>query len=528
MAAGRGRNPIELVGERLTTFRGRRTARLSRSNTDPMDAETARIAAPQPLTHRESRLIVFGVLVPTFLGSLDNTVLATALPTIGREFHDVNNLSWLITAYLVSATAMIPLYGKLADIHGRVFALRVALSCYLAGSLVCGLAPSMLVFILGRVVHGIGGGGLTSIGMIVLGDVAAPKDRGRYYAYFSVVYTSAGALGPVLGGFMAQYLHWSYIFFCINLPCGCAAMVLTFTLLRRLPRYERPHRLDVIGAVLMVTATVAFMLALNQGGVRFAWTSTPILSLIALALVFGGLFVWRLLRAVEPLIPLTILSNWESRVTIATNAFGWGSIIGLNIFLPIYLQSAAGMTATQSGLSLMVVMLTLNISAGISGQLLGRVKHYKTVPLIGLAVAIVAVLLLAWQADRMTIIKFELLVGLYGLGFGPLPPLCTTVLQNSVPLHQFGTGIGTMNSLRNLYTTMLVAGFGAIVLTGRGSALPGSITQGPAAGAAAAAAAAHAFSYVFLAAALSLVVAFVAMLRMAERPLQTSLPEVDR
>ena len=161
-----------------------------------MDAQTDPALASTVLTHRESRLIVFGVLLPTFLGSLDNTVLATALPTIGRDFGNVRDLPWLITAYLIAATAVIPLYGKLADIHGRMFALRLALFLYIGASLVCALAPNMPVLICGRVLHGFGGGGLTSLGMIVLGDVAAPKERGRYYAYFSVVYTSAGACGP--------------------------------------------------------------------------------------------------------------------------------------------------------------------------------------------------------------------------------------------------------------------------------------------------------------------------------------------
>src|ERR1700704_4039034 len=161
------------------------------------------------LTHRETRLIVLGMLLPIFMGSLDQTILASALPTIGRELGDAHNLPWLITAYLLASTAMIPLYGKIADIHGRAFALRIAIAVHLAGSLLCALAPSMLVLILGRALQGLGGGGLASMGMVVLGDVAAPRERGRYYAYFAVIYTSAGASGPVLGGFLSEYIHWS-------------------------------------------------------------------------------------------------------------------------------------------------------------------------------------------------------------------------------------------------------------------------------------------------------------------------------
>jgi MFS family permease len=356
--------------------------------------------------------------------------------------------------------------------------------------------------------------------MIVLGDVAAPKERGRYYAYFSVVYTSAGACGPALGGFFSDYLHWSVIFWA-NIPLGIIALALTGTLLRKLPRYERPHRLDVIGAILIVVASVAFMLALNQGGTRYPWGSPPILGLLIAAALIGGLFVWRLLTASEPLIPLAILATPEARLAIAANAFGWGSIIGLNIFLPMYLQSALGMSATQSGLSLMVLMVALNLSAGTSGQLLGRVKHYKLLPMLGLALALIAVFILGWRADRISSLEFEIVVALLGLGFGPLPPLCTTVVQNSVEMRHFGTAIGTMNFLRNLFTTMLVAVFGAIVLAAGSAVVPQApeTTSGMAA---------TAFSRVFFAATVSLGIALVGLLLLREKPLHTNLPPVTR
>src|SRR5262249_10741583 len=157
------------------------------------------------------------------------------------------------TAYLIANTTVTPLYGKLSDIHGRRFTLLIAVSMYMAGSLVCALAPNMLVLILGRILHGIGGGGLTATRIVVLGDIAAPRDRGRYYAYFSVTYTTAGACGPALGGFLAEYLHWSVIFW-LNIPMGLAAIALTLTLLRRLPRRERPHQLDFVGAALIMAA----------------------------------------------------------------------------------------------------------------------------------------------------------------------------------------------------------------------------------------------------------------------------------
>src|SRR2546430_9219947 len=204
------------------------------------------------LTHRQTLLLVLGMLLPTFMGSLDQTILATALPTIGRDFDDLHSVPWLITAYLLASTAIIPLYGKIADIHGRRFTLRIAIATYMAGSLACALAPNMLLLIFGRVVHGLGGGGLSSMGMIVLGDLVSPKERGRYYGYFAATYTTAGGSGPLLGGLIAEHLHWSVIFW-INIPMGLAALAIATSLLRRLPRPERPHRLGISGFPLMGT-----------------------------------------------------------------------------------------------------------------------------------------------------------------------------------------------------------------------------------------------------------------------------------
>jgi EmrB/QacA subfamily drug resistance transporter len=476
---------------------------------------SAPVGASRPLTHRETTLVVLGVLLPVFMGSLDNTILASALPTIGRDFNDVHSLPWLITAYLIASTAMTPLYGKISDIHGRRVTLFIAVSLYMAGSLICALAPNMLVLIVGRIVHGLGGGGLTAIGMVVLGDVAAPRDRGRYYGYFSITYTTAGACGPAFGGFIADYLHWSVIFW-LNIPLGLTAIALALAFLRHLPRRERPHRLDFLGAALIMAAAVSFMLGLNLGGVRHPWTSPAILSLFAVALVIGIAFVARLLTAPEPLIPLSILGDPIARCIIACNAFGWASIVGLNIFLPIYLQSVLGYSAATAGLSLIVLMATLNISAGFTGQWLARAQHYKSLPMLGLALAMLAVLVMAWRVESMNLFWFEALLALIGIGFGAMPPLASAVLQNTVAIHQFGIAVGTMQFSRNLFSTILIAVLGALVLIGA-STEPGS--------ASAAATSLYnpaGFTRVFLMAAASLAASLICLALVQEKPLQTT------
>jgi EmrB/QacA subfamily drug resistance transporter len=482
-----------------------------------MDA-SARI---EPLTHGERRRIVFGVLLPLFLGSLDQTNLANALPTIGAEIGHVHALPWLITIYLLAGTAITPLYGKISDIHGRRVTLRAALALYITGSFICALAPDFYVLLAGRAVQGLGGGGLTALAMVVLGDVAAPKDRGRYYAYFSIVFTTSGAAGPVLGGFLAQYVHWSAIFW-FNIPAGLIAIALTFVWLRRLPRHEKPHRLDILGAVLIVVASVAFMLMLNVGGKSYAWLSAPVLGLAAVAVLGGLSFVARVKTAPEPLIPLSILENRVVCYAVGANAFGWGAIFVLNIFLPMFLQNVMGLSASAAGLSLMILMTTVNVGAGVSGQMMGRVTHYKRLPLVGLVVAILGTTVLAWRNDALTPLEFQILVGVIGLGFGPIAPVSTVSLQNAVPPYQFGTAIGTMNFTRSLYTTVLVAACGALVLTG-GVLDPAAIAPGGVA------AAAHpdlvsGFRWVFIATAASMTMALVSLIMMEEKPLLTGQP----
>lgn len=474
-----------------------------------MDAGTP--SSHSKLTHRETLVVVLGVLLPVFMGSLDTTILASALPTIGREYGEVHNLPWLVTAYLIANTSITALYGKISDIRGRRFTLMIAISLYMLGSLVCALAPNIFVLILGRVLHGLGGGGLTSTGMVVLGDVAAPRDRGRYYGYFSITYTTAGALGPALGGAIAEYLHWSVIFW-MNIPLGLIAIAMTATLLRRLPRHERPHRLDFIGAALIMSASSSFMLALSMGGVNYPWGSAPVLGLLAAAIFLGIAFIVRLRTAPEPLIPLAILGDREARLAVAINAFGWAPVVGLHIFLPVYLQNIVGMQPAAAGLSVLVLAVTLNISAGVTGTILPTQLHYKRIPMAGLSLAIGAMLLLAWRATSVSLWEFQILLFLIGCGFGTMPPLAATALQNNVSIHTFGSAIATMQFSRNLLATMLVAVFGVLVLSGADSVGGRAASQYSVDG----------FVRIFLAVAAFFAVSLLAIILLREKPLLAS------
>jgi MFS family permease len=488
-------------------------------------AASASAGEPGSLTHRERRLIVMAMMMPVFMGSIDQSILASSLPTIGHVFGDLHDLPWVITSYLIASTALTPLYGKFADIHGRRASLMIALGIYMAGSLISATSTSLLMLIGGRIVQGCGGGGLVTTSQMVLGDIAPPKDRAKYYAYFSIAFTSAGACGPAVGGWICQHWHWSLIFLW-KFPFCLIAGVLAWNVLRRLPRYDRPHRLDVVGAVLIMVASSSFMLALNLGGVRFPWMSAPVLALFACAVLLGAAFVIRLLSTAEPLIPIAILADPTARLATVAHCFGWGSLIGLNIFLPMYLQSALGWSPTDAGLSLIILMATLNMSAGLSSYLIGRVKHYKALPLAFLVVGIGAIIALAYSASSMTAEKFEIILFIIGIGFGPTAPLTQVVLQNTVAAHHLGAAIGTMSFCRTLLATIVVAVFGAIVLSG---AIGQSSVDmaGHVAGHVAAAASIRPFTIVFLAAAGTLMIAFLALLLVEEKPLQATMPSAQ-
>ena len=472
------------------------------------------------LSHRETMWIVAGVLLPVFMGSMDQTVVSSALPTIGASFGGASHLSWVVAANLLTATAMTPLYGKISDIYGRRASLMLAVGFFLCGTLISALAFNLPMLIVGRAVQGLGSGGLTSIPMTVLGDLVAPKLRARYYTYFSIVYITAGALGPIYGGFVSQHLHWSVIFWS-NVPLGLAALAVTRTLLRRLPRYERPHKLDLLGAALIVLASSTCMFVMNAGGHNYAWDSPQIFGLSALSAVFWIGFVARLLTAPEPLIPLGILRNRIVLCANLANSVGWASVIGLNIYLPMYLQAVHGLSPSEAGLHLVGFMSMVNFSALVSAQITARISHYKYPPLASLTLCIGACLYLALHTETISIVAFEIVLALIGAGFGPVAPVTTVSMQNAVDLHQMGISVGTVSFLRSLIATVTVAAFGVVVLGDlRGVDLHGASVTVAAVFGEKLEAATH-FRTIFLVTAATFSISFLSLLFMEERPLQS-------
>src|ERR1700722_3031504 len=328
-------------------------------------------AAAAPLDHATIRAIVAGIMLAMLLSALEQTIVAPALPAIGKSLGGIDDLSWIVTAYLLAATVATPLFGKLSDIYGRRALLLAAIVIFVAGSVACALAPTIWVLILARALQGIGGGGLLPIAQTIIADLLSPRERPVVQGRTSIMFMSASILGPVLGGLLTDHLHWSFIFW-INLPLGAVALVMTGRALRRLPRHDRPHQIDIPGVTLMMAASVALLLALDWGGTHYRWISWQILALVAGSAMLWVLFAVRLLTAREPFIPLAILrGRLTSMITIAA-FFSIGAVIGVTIYTPLYCQTVLGVSASVSGLALIAYMGGATIASLVSTRIIVR------------------------------------------------------------------------------------------------------------------------------------------------------------
>src|SRR5712671_6128281 len=482
-------------------------------------AGAATAEKPRALTPAEARTIFAGLMLTVFLAALNQTIVATALPTMGRYFNDFENLSWIVTSYLVTSTAVAPLYGKLSDIHGRRTVMLASIGIFAVGSAACAAAPGMLSLIFGRALQGIGGGGILPVAQAIMADAIAPRERGRYQAYMAIVWVTSGVGGPILGGVLSEHFHWSLIFW-INLPLALAAAVTIYKRLEKLPRHERRHRLDILGAGLMMATAVSLLLALTWGGTRFPWLSAPIVALVAGSGALALALAWRLTRAPEPFLPLSVLAEPIMYTGTAANSFAMGAAIGLVIFVPLYYELVHHLSASDSGLALVPLALTTPGSI-LSGRAMLHMRRYKWVPVVGLVVGIAGLGLLVWQ-PALALWAVIVVMSLVGIAVGTVFPVCTVSIQNAVPNHQVGVAMGAMNFFRALASAFAVAIMGAILLAGLGVTL----ARGDSAAAVAATMGtlgfdfAAIFRWVFAAAEAFLVASLATLILMEERPLR--------
>src|SRR5262245_25391783 len=481
---------------------------------------------PPPLDHAAIRPIIAGLMLAMFLSALEQTIVAPALAAIGRSLNDIESLSWVVTAYLLSATVATPLFGKLSDIYGRRAMMLIAVAIFLVGSLACALAPTMAALVLARALQGFGGGGILPLAQTVIADILTPRERPIFQSYSSVMFMSASILGPLMGGFLTDYLNWSFIFW-INLPLGVVALAMTDRALKRIPRNDRPHKLDVIGAAVMVVAAVCLLLALSWGGVRYAWGSWQVLTLVAASVLLWLAFAWRLATAPEPFIPPDLIREPLIGLMVTAGFFAIGTVIGLSIMVPLYLELVLGFSASGGGIALIAYVVGTSFGSLSSGRWMTRFTHYKRVPLFSLPLSIATFLWLAWMPAGWSLPGICAVLAVNGFGVGTMYPFTTVVIQNAVKPHQFGIATGTLNFFRQLGGAIIVAVFVAIVLGGfeggEGARLMETLARhGVGNGGVRVARPEFAplFATVFVAAALCIAAALVAVLMVEERPLR--------
>src|SRR3984893_2609048 len=352
---------------------------LSQTPAEVIDISDAPSITPRAaLTQSEVRTILMSLLLTMFPAALDQTIVATALPTIGRQFQDVSNLSWVITAYLLASTAVAPVFGTLADIYGRRAMIITALSLFVAGSILCALAPNMPVLILARGLQGLGGGGIMPVVQTVISDVVTPRERGQYQAYFSGVWVAAGIGGPILGGVFAEHLHWSMIFW-INVPLGLASLSLLVPKMGKIPVFHRRRKVDWLGGVLLMASAVVFMLVLTWGGNRYLWLSPVIMAMVGASVALALAFVWHARNAEEPFLPLSLMGGTVVPYAMGAGGCAMGAMVGLTVHLPLYYEVVYHLSASQAGLALIPLAAVSTGGAAIAGRAMARAKHYKRV-----------------------------------------------------------------------------------------------------------------------------------------------------
>jgi EmrB/QacA subfamily drug resistance transporter len=411
---------------------------------------------------RAFRLSFAGLLTTMALASLDQNIVSTALPRIVGELGGLAHLSWVITAFMLTATATAPLYGKLSDMHGRRPLFVVAIVVFIAGSALCGLARSMTGLILFRGLQGLGAGGLMVLAQTAIADLVPPRQRGRYQGLFTGVFALCSVTGPVLGGVITDTLSWRWIFY-VNLPVGAVALCL---ILVALPRSERPpvaHRIDYPGAVLLTTTTAALLLLLSWGGTVAAWSSPTI---AGLALGAAALFVLLLARervAAEPILPLPLFRN--PVFTVAVVAVTATALFGAFVFLPTFFQLVQGESPSNAGLLTAPLMAGLIVASVIGGRLVSALGRYKALSVLGLGLAVagfVAIAAAAREAAPLPAIEAALVVT--GAGLGLVMPNLTVAIQNAVAPEKLGVATSAVSFFRSLGGAFGVALSGSLLM----------------------------------------------------------------
>ncbi len=493
-------------------------------------------AADRPFSREQVIRVITGILICMFLGALDQTVVVPAVPAIAADLDSYGHLSWIISAYLLTTTAATPIYGKLSDLYGRRALLLPAIVWFMAASALCGLAQSLPQLVAFRALQGLGGAGLLSMAQAAIADVVAPRERGRYQAYFSGVWAAASIAGPVLGGWITDALSWRWIFW-LNLPIGTIAFVLSSRALRILKVRRIRAKIDYAGAALLTTVITCVLLILSWGGETFAWLSWPISGLGAASLLASWLLVMQERRASEPLLPPRMLGNSVLSLGVAAGFLATACIFAAALLLPLLFQLLQGANASESGTLVVPFLGGIVVGAFSAGMAARRLGRCKALMLAGFAAGAGGFLLLAdvGAATSHLLIALYMVVASIGIGF--CQPSTLVVVQNAAEPRDVGTATAALLFLRSmggafgstLVGTLLAGRFAARMAgSGLGHAFNlgvlrdhgGPVLLGTAARVAAQAALVSGFNLAFLTCALLAVAGFLVTLPMRDLPLR--------
>ncbi|MBV9872846.1 MAG: MFS transporter [Frankiaceae bacterium] len=432
---------------------------------------------PAGLTHRQIMLVFSGLMLGMLLAALDQTIVATALPTIVGDLGGLNHLSWVVTSYLLASTVSTPLWGKLGDLYGRKAFFQAAIAIFVIGSALSGLSQNLNELIAFRAIQGLGAGGLLVGSQAIIGDIVPPRDRGRYTGLVGGVFAVASVAGPLLGGFFTDSLSWRWVFY-INLPIGALAMADVAVVLKsRLSKVQ--HQIDYLGASVLSACVVALILMLTWGGTEYAWGSPIIIGLGIGFVVLLGVFVKVEQQASEPIVPMRMFNISVFRVAIGTATIVGFAMFGALTFLPLYLQVVHGASATSSGLQLAPMMAFVLAMAIYSGRRTTSTGRYKRFPVAGSVLTLISILLLATIGVNTPFWQIAIYMAILGTGLGLTMQILMLAAQNAVPYSELGVATSLSTFARSIGGSLGVAVFGTIFNTRLGTELPKQIATIP-------------------------------------------------